>query len=532
MWKHVLLSLVFSFVFNVGTVEGAIYTDNFDSYSVGSLVGQGIWTGLGGPYGVNVTATTSSSSPNSITFTTNGGRIYAVQHFVAGNFQIDQSIKYTGTILPSTGVKPIVYSLASATSSLSGQDIVLCPDGRLNDRNGLSACSGGFFSTALSLNTWHVVSMNGIFDGVGYTVTVSLDGVEQWVNYATTTNGFGAVAIGTTNAQNVFVDNFVFRTEGDVPTPPPFDESTRIIDFNPQDGATTTSPVTFSLEAYVNENDIGTVSTIQITLENIDQNVLLLGFLSPSQIMLVDENIESGGFFNYSTTTVVLGDGNYRVEACIKRTFFGGLFGGFFESSLVNLFSDVSDCQSHQFVVGTSTFIGNISQNLWGDTNAFLEGLTATSSEALASTCNPLNLNFDIRQCIVFLTVPDANSLAEVIGLAREGILTRWPWGYGTRFIQILTNSPTSTLPVVVVPILTNTGNDTTLTFDFGDMVAGGGALLDSVSDPVYGKNVRDVFEPFIILFISLLVVIIIVNDLMRIGRDRDSKDIQNNKYH
>jgi len=425
-------------------------------------------------------------------------------------------------------------------------------------RTEASEMSYGYPATQPTVSTTEVFLENfdlnqtvSFFSGFSYRIFIEYLGTVS----STTNNGFSTKFVATrTNAStgtnaNRHLFGLVDSTFGTSssnysafalinasttnPIPDPvFDDKTRIIDFNPQNGATTTSPVTFSLEAYVNENDIGTVATIQITLENIDQNVLLLGFLSPSQITLVDENIETGGYFNFSTTTVVIGDGNYRVEACIKRTFFGGLFGGFFESSLVNLFSDVSDCQSHQFVVGTSTFIGNISQNLWGDTNAFLEGLNATSSEALASTCNPLNLNFDIRQCIVFLTVPDANSLAEVIDLAREGILTRWPWGYGTRFIQILTNSPTSTLPVVVVPILTNTGNDTTLTFDFGDMVAGGGALLDSVSDPVYGKNVRDVFEPFIILFISLLVVIIIVNDLMRIGRDRDSKDIQNNKYH
>lgn len=528
MWKHVLISLLFSFIFNVHAVQGATFYDAFDTYTPGSLDGQGPWA-YASPFG-----TTPSISVSTAQATTSANSAY-----------LDSGLRPLNPgMATSTNVKMTYYVYLDATGKTDASNL---PTPSFNDNTcnsviDLYARTDGYlrlnFGGPNSPNqyiedAWNKIEIQyGIFDGIGY-LELKLNDDTQFVQTSTSSlpSSVGAgcmhgYSVGA-NPVDSYVDNLSILTGADAPTPEIFDDRTRIISFSPLDGSTVTSPVTFELEAYINENDIGTVQTIQLTFENIDQNVLLLGFLSPNQITFVDINVDNAGFFNYSTTTPI-GDGNYRIEACIKRTFFG-LSDSF---SLVNLFSDISDCQSHQFIVGTSTFIGSVQSQIWGETNAFLEGLTATSSEALAASCNPISSAFDIRQCFVFLTVPDSASLSATMTNARDAILTRWPWGYATRFVQILTSPATSSLPTVSLPILTGTGQDTTLTFDFGDMVAGGGSLLEQAHDPISGKSVREVFQPFVVLFFALLVVIIIVNDLMKMGRDRDSYETKSNKYN
>lgn len=527
MWKHILLSLLISFVFNVQTVQSATLYEDFDSYTAGSLDGQGPWSytsPFGGTPGAVVSTAQSTTSPNSV-------------------YQDSGLRSVNPGMATSTNVKMTYYAYLDATGKTEASFLPhIAYDATCNSTQDVIARTDGYlrldFSGPNSPNqyingAWNKIELqSAIFDGIWYTELKLNDNV-QFVQTATsgipTTIGAGCIrgyGFGG-NPVDTYIDNMTILTGADAPVPPVFDDTTRIVSFSPLDGSTVSSPVTFELEAYINENDIGTVQTIQLTFENIDQNVLLLGFLSPSQITFVDINVENAGFYNYSTTTPI-GDGNYRIEACIKRTFFG-LADSF---SIVNLFSDISDCQSHQFVVGTSTFIGSVQSQIWGETNSFLEGLTATSSEAMARSCNPLSGDFDVRQCFVFLTVPDSASLSATMTNARDAILTRWPWGYGTRFVQIITSSATTTLPSVTIPILTGTGQDTNLSFNFGDMVAGGGALLGQAQDPISGKTVREVFEPFIILFFAGIVVIIIVNDLMRVGRDRDSKETKENKYN
>lgn len=292
--------------------------------------------------------------------------------------------------------------------------------------------------------------------------------------------------------------------------------TTRITNFDPQNDATTTSPVTFNLDACIDPDDIGDIAGVSISLHNIDQNVLLLNVLSPNDIMLLsDRNIQVSGDYNFSTTTT-LGDGNYRLEACVNRAYLFGF--------IVNPLSDITECVSHQFIVGSSTFIGNVSQRMWGETNDFYAGLSATSSEAMARTCNPVGLDFGVRECMAFLFIPDASDISATIQDLREGVLTRFPWGYATRFVDILVTAPTTTLPTFTVTLRTGAGSDTVLredqlTFDPGDMISGGASLLSSIEDP-YGNTLRDATEPLIRFGFATVLIIIIAKDLMAMNKN------------
>lgn len=285
--------------------------------------------------------------------------------------------------------------------------------------------------------------------------------------------------------------------------------NTQICGFRPENDTATTGPsVYFDLEYRISPDDVGDVTGVKVTMENIDQNILIFGILSSQSFMIVDENREESGTF-FSATNTPLADGNYRVEVCLERSYFGGW--------LLNPLSPLNLCESHQFIVGTSTFIGNISQNLFRDTQDFYQGLTATSSEALARTCNPIG-DFDIRQCLAYLFVPDAAAMHETIGNLREGILTRLPWGYMTRLVAIVNSSATSSLPVIVAEFQIAEGETETLTFDISDMLAGGAAAVDSIHDPINGMTFRDVFENMIRLTVALGVLFTIVWDVASMG--------------
>lgn len=298
------------------------------------------------------------------------------------------------------------------------------------------------------------------------------------------------------------------------------DTTTHIISFSPEDGdviATTTptfTPVTFTLSAYVNSADKTNVKGIRVTLHNLDQNDFLLGALSSfsgGDVTLVDEELDAG---LYSTTTSYsLFTGNYRLKACLERSFFGS--SNFLFSLLNNVVEDSPDCLSHQFVVGAPTFLGTLSQNSFDEFNDFVNGLSATSTEALASTCNPLNDNFGIRECMTYFFVPDALALDDTVKSLKDGVLIHAPFGYFTRVATILSNTSTTSLPSYTVSVRIGEDEYTDLTFDPTDMLAGASALIDETTDPLYNKSFKDVLYPIVQLIVAIGVLLTIISDVL-----------------
>ena len=219
---------------------------------------------------------------------------------------------------------------------------------------------------------------------------------------------------------------------------------TRIISFLPADGTTTPSfptPVDFSLHAYINSSDIGNFTGVKITFENIDQNGILAG-ISPYTFTLLDRvAATSSGDFYYATSTP-LPNGNYRVTATLEGTTIFGII------NPLRGFLGTIDEQVHQFIVGSSTFIGSLSQNSFGEIGSVLGVLPATSTTALAGTCNPLG-SFDAIQCLSFLFIPSATQIQSSFSSLYSGVLTHFPLGYVTDFIAILATTTTSAIPVI-----------------------------------------------------------------------------------
>ena len=289
---------------------------------------------------------------------------------------------------------------------------------------------------------------------------------------------------------------------------PSVDTTSRIVSFTPEDGATTTSPVTFTSHFYVSPADVGTVG-MYISLHNIDQNVLLFGLLSPNDIVLFSGYATTTGDVYYSTTTPI-GDGNYRIQAKLFNAINNPLGG---ELNLGVLWG-INKSESHQFIVGQETYIGHISQQSYRELSQAYASTSATSTIANASNCNPLG-SFDTIKCVSFLLIPDANSVAESVAYFKDNTLNHAPWGYFKRVNDIMSATSTVDFPSWTVHPAYYQDPDFYMSVNPTDMIAGGGALLDAIHDPIYGKNWRDVFTPIIQLIIGLITVVIIFFDIM-----------------
>lgn len=251
---------------------------------------------------------------------------------------------------------------------------------------------------------------------------------------------------------------------------------TRIIDFTPNEGdyfgnpASTTAEVPFTLTAWINEADIGTVMGVEFTLRNIDQNHLIdIPFFDDTDdITFLDSyHVTEAGLFEYASTTT-LNTGNYRVEARLVRSYFGGWF--------ENPFSEISDEQTHQFTVNEGTFLGGISQNGISMIGELFDGYTASTSGEFANLCNPLggdvstyflNEDFSTIGCITFLLIPDGAYLRTSIGGFYDNIKTHFPIGYINDFLQIIATTSSSSLPILSATVPNGiVGSGATIEFD------------------------------------------------------------------
>ncbi len=300
------------------------------------------------------------------------------------------------------------------------------------------------------------------------------------------------------------------------PGPCDSDPSTRILSMYPGDGDIVSSTVAFTLDACMDPADVTGSYSVKVTLHNIDQNVLIPGFSQSDLYLINGENITTSGEYNPSITPVLLPDGNYRLNVVFEQSYLWGLLQNPFTHLFVNPFTKILNI-SHSFIVNHGTFIGNLSNNIFSETNSILGGYTSTKTASqLAKTCNPLDGDFDLIQCLHFLFVPDGQALAQTLTQAKDGIFTRMPWGYLTRFITILSSTDTVDFDTYSHTFPISGSENLTIGFNPGEILTGAGEFVDSIHDPLNPDvNFKDTFGPMIKLVIALGVIITIAKDLM-----------------
>lgn len=293
----------------------------------------------------------------------------------------------------------------------------------------------------------------------------------------------------------------------------PFDADlmTRIISLSPENGTTTASTsVTFNLDYYINESDLNGWLGVVVNLENIDQNVVF-SELSRNAYHFIDNHFATtSGEFTFSTTTV-LDEGNYRVSAYLTRSYLG----------LNDFWSGINtisiDEQHNQFIVVASTTLGNLSQSLFGEVNSLLNSTTtSTSTEALRASCVPWSGGFAVDYCLTYLFVPSSEQINSAMISLKDGILIRVPVGYVTRFISIISDSATTSLPTVSYTFATSSVLSMigTISFDpFGALNESGNILHSAISDQG-GGTVWDILGLIVKIAVYLGLVLMIIHDV------------------
>ncbi len=205
---------------------------------------------------------------------------------------------------------------------------------------------------------------------------------------------------------------------------PPADGKTQIISFSPLDGTTTSSTsVTYTYQVYIAPGDLSFWQGYRMLFYDQAQPV------GQGTYFLDNISASTTGYFTYSTTTV-MSVGNHIINACLQKYYLGNIIGGF------DLFGN--SCQYHQFVVASSTFLGNLFQGGINSIQSQLNTISATSSAAiLKNYCNPFS-NFDIIQCIYALLIPTSAQMQETMNTFYNDFLIRVPWGYGSVMVSRL----------------------------------------------------------------------------------------------
>lgn len=209
--------------------------------------------------------------------------------------------------------------------------------------------------------------------------------------------------------------------------------------------------------------------------------------------------------------------GLYTLKVTVEKptTYFGltSIFGiGFGYSTIA--------ATTTKFTIATSTPYERYLAFLMENAGNF----NATSTEAALTTCMPVPGYFNLRDCINILFVPLPQDYDELISTVHDGILTKAPVGYLTRLATILegnaTSTATSTLPAInyTFPDLPGTElNGLNWTIDMQEMLEEGSSTMAQFTDPASGKSVREIIEPYLLLFLAITALSIIFHDIMGI---------------
>jgi hypothetical protein len=364
-------------------------------------------------------------------------------------------------------------------------------------------------------------------------IAPSVDGTYQ--TFDLTGNTFGTISPGESFSLSIEgTYNYPNSTLGNSSSFPYFILSsptaavttTQITTVTPGDTSTiaTSSAATFGATGFVAASDFTSGMFVQIKYAPYVAAFESNGASPALSFTTVDFPISASGDFDFSTTSPALTVGKYTMQTSIQS------------ASVANNFLNlVGFGQFATFGINTSTSTTFIAAELNGydiynaSTTASVDAYLASSTISAAS-CTSFT-GFNLQDCFNLLLIPQAAQVETVMSSFKDGFLSYAPWGYVTRFITILSDNGTSTIPAISIETpLGRPGSpeytDGSFTFDPGDMLAGGDALLNTVTAPYGGGgNFQQVMEPFVQLAIGLSVLMAIVYDLLgMVGHKRMEK--------
>lgn len=297
--------------------------------------------------------------------------------------------------------------------------------------------------------------------------------------------------------------------------------STRIYYLDPVYNETVASgSVSLEADSYVNSSDFS--SDMYLRLRYVRQQDLQQAVSNQDLLWTTIDfpTLSEGGsgalsdLYNFiSTSTTISNEGVYYYTAEIrKQSFISSILNWFGLDSFYDPALIVST--SSRFIVGQPTAF----DNFVASTTEALVVNNATSTAQVSSDCNPLS--FSLVGCLDglfgFQSVPDA------FLQMRDTFLVYAPFGYLTRFAEILSDPATTTLPSLSYTFPSSAPaflSNAEFTFNpWQYFYVDGSPLKDEiVANDGSGDNIWDIMEPIISILVYLTLIFMVVNDLIKI---------------
>lgn len=233
--------------------------------------------------------------------------------------------------------------------------------------------------------------------------------------------------------------------------------------------------------------------------------------------------IEEAGGFEIATTSDYLFGSGVRVDW--KIISYG-------EDESWYCLWGVLNCPSRRDLLATSTFYSVGYEDMSSQDLAYLnylgtwEGvqmgadIMGSTTGQLLSACTPWSTSFAIGQCLYALILPADVDLQYQLDRTKNLLFERAPVGYLVRFIDILSDTSTSSLPVLSYTFASGKFLEgETIAFDpFGALEGSGSLLNEAVSDQNGTSTVSDVLGVGLKVVIYMALVFLIIHDLTGLG--------------
>ena len=146
-------------------------------------------------------------------------------------------------------------------------------------------------------------------------------------------------------------------------------------------------------------------------------------------------------------------------------------------------------------------------------------GSVASTTGELIENCNLFGAG-NLFDCVYGIFLPSGPELLDIRDRVIETIGYKFPWGYGTRAVVILTGAATSSLPSLVITLpseVPGAGEGVDLTP--WSMLANDGMLATVESYGSDPKTLREITEDYWNFFIYFLFGIVVLSDLYNMGQ-------------
>lgn len=208
----------------------------------------------------------------------------------------------------------------------------------------------------------------------------------------------------------------------------------RIISTDPLNNETVATTSDLGIDFYINEVDYDDGLVLNIEYNQHQTETLFVGLTVPKEFS--ESYSVSSGYNSFSTSTTYQKSGRYKVLWKIIKP------GFLWDSTLL--------ATTTYLIVGYKSGF-DISNDVIDDATNQL--IATTTSTAFINACNPISGSWDLPNCVATLFVPNSSQMQDVLIMARDGFLSKFPLGYLTDFVSILTSSSTTALPVISATI-------------------------------------------------------------------------------